>query len=61
MKSLKNVVIRRKIMGAGLTYKQVAQQMGVQASRLSHLLAYDLRPADKERIELAIAKLKEAE
>lgn len=59
MNSLKNVTVRKKIMAAGLTYKQVSAQMNVSASRLSHILAYDLRPNDKTRIESAIAKAKE--
>lgn len=59
MNSLKNVTIRKKIMSSGLTYKQVSAQMNVSASRLSHILAYDLRPNDRERIETAIAKAKQ--
>lgn len=59
MKNLKNVTIRKKIMAAGYSYKQVAEQMGIANSTLSHYLAYDLRPDTKQRIEDAIAKLKE--
>lgn len=46
-------------MAAGYSYKQVAEQMGIANSTLSHYLAYDLRPDTKQRIEDAIAKLKE--
>lgn len=59
MKNLKNVTIRKKIMAAGFSYKQVAEQMGISNSSLSHYLAYDLRPDIKKRIETAIANLKE--
>lgn len=61
MKNLKNVTIRKKIMAAGFSYKQVAEQMGISNSTLSHYLAYDLRPDTKRRIENAIAKLKEVD
>lgn len=62
MKNLKNVTIRKKIMAAGVNYKDVAAQMGIKASTLSHYLAYDLRPDVKIRIENAIkaAKTKES-
>lgn len=59
MKNLKNVTIRRKILAAGFSYKEIAEQMGIKASTLSHYLAYDLRPDVKKRIEEAIATLKE--
>ena len=48
-------------MAAGFSYKQVAEQMGISNSTLSHYLAYDLRPDTKRRIENAIAKLKEVD
>jgi predicted transcriptional regulator len=59
MKSLKNVTVRKKIIATGLSYKQVAEQMGIASSTLSHYLAYDLRPDTKARIEKAIAKATE--
>lgn len=58
MKQLKNVTIRKKIMAAGLSYKEVAEQMGVANSTLSHYLAYDLHPDIKNRIEDAIDRAK---
>lgn len=54
---MRNLDIRLEVSESGLTFKEVAQKMGVSPVWLSTLLRYDLTPANHERIMKAVREL----
>lgn len=56
-----NIDIRVLVSDSGLTYKQIAEEMGISACWLSSLMRYTLSAENKARITAAVEKLKGAE
>lgn len=54
---MKNLDIRLAVSDSGLTYRELAAEMGISACHLSRLMGHDLKPANRERILAAIDKL----
>lgn len=54
---MRNLDIRLEVSESGLTYREVAQRMGVSATWLSTLMRYDLSPKNHERIMTAVREL----
>lgn len=54
---MRNIDVRVIVSESGLTYKRIAEQMGVSRGWLSNLMRYDLTPANRERIMKAIRDL----
>lgn len=55
---MRNIDVRVIVSEAGLTYKRIAEQMGVSRGWLSNLMRYDLTPENHDRIMKAIRELK---
>lgn len=58
-KPKKNLKLRASIVGAGIEYKEVAAEMGVNKTELSRLLSTDLSEEKERRIKNAIKAIKE--
>ena len=54
---MKNIDIRLIVSDKGLTYKQIASEMGITAAHLSRVMGADLKPIMRLRILNAIDKL----
>ena len=54
---MKNIDIRMIVSDKGLTYKQIASEMGITAAHLSRVMGADLKPIMRLRILNAIDKL----
>ena len=57
MSLLNNLDIRMTLSDKGITYRQVAAEMGITPVYLSRLMADDLRPSMRERVLAAIDSL----
>lgn len=54
---MRNLDIRLEVSESGLTYREIADRMGVSPVWLSTLMRYDLTPANHERIMKAVREL----
>jgi len=52
--SLQNIDVRMAVSDSGLTYKEIAEKMGIHRCSLSRLMRTPLNPKDKARIMSAI-------
>lgn len=55
--NVRNIDVRVIVSESGLTYKRIAEKMGVSRGWLSNLMRYDLTPANRERIMKAVREL----
>lgn len=58
---MKNIDIRLVVSDKGLTYRQIAAEMGITPEYLSRLMSKDLKPGMRERILNAIDRLENYE
>lgn len=58
---MKNLDIRITVNESGLTYKQIAKEIGISPEWLCRLMRNDLSPENKIRILTAIDRIKERE
>lgn len=56
-----NLDIRLAVSDKGLTYRQIAAEMGITPEYLSRLMSKDLKPGMRERILNAIDRLEDFE
>ena len=54
---MRNIDVRVIVSESRLTYKRIAEKMGVSRGWLSNLMRYDLTPANRERIMKAVREL----
>ena len=54
---MKNIDIRMIVSDKGLTYKQIASEMGITAAHLSRVMGADLKPIMRLRILNAIDRV----
>ena len=58
---LNNLDVRLFVEQQGVTYKQIAKEIGISQEWMSRLMRKDLSPGDKLRILKAVQRLKEKE
>lgn len=58
---MKNLDIRIAVKDSGLTYKRIAQKIGISPEWLSRLMARKLSDENRERILAAIEEIKREE
>ena len=56
-KKMTNIDIRLAVSDKGLTYRQIAEDMGITPEYLSRLMSKDLKPGMRERILNAIDRI----
>lgn len=58
---MENLDVRVMVMSSGLTYKEIAQEIGISRYYLSRIMRKRLSPENKIRIMTAIDRLKARE
>lgn len=58
---MRNLDVRIIVDESGVTYKQIAKELGITPEWVSRLMAEELTSANRERILAALERIKEAE